>query len=148
MLSWRSHYTYIYLLLYVCVYRMGLSRWVNGKESSCNVGNVSSIPGSGRSPGGGHGNPLQYSCLENLTDRGAWWAAVHRVAKSLTQSDFACTHLTERPWPLKSPYTPLLVSRLFEQRLRYPEVLAEDTLPQGLNTCLLGVISCLAWIEC
>ena len=121
------------------------------KNLPANAGDIrdgGSVPGSGRSPGGGHGNPLQYSCLENLTDRGAWWAAVHRVAKSLTQSDFACTHLTERPWPLKSPYTPLLVSRLFEQRLRYPEVLAEDTLPQGLNTCLLGAISCLAWIEC
>ena len=43
------------------------------------------IPGLGRSPGGGHGNPLQYSCLENRMDREAWWAAVHRVAKSLTQ---------------------------------------------------------------
>ena len=44
-----------------------------------------SIPGSGRSSGGGHGNPLQYSCLENPMDRGAWWASVHRVAKSQTQ---------------------------------------------------------------
>ena len=42
------------------------------------------IPGSGRSPGGGHGNPLQYSCLENSMYRGAWWAAVHGVAKSQT----------------------------------------------------------------
>ena len=41
-----------------------------------------SVPGLGRSPGGGHGNPLQYSCLENSMDRGAWWATVHRVAKS------------------------------------------------------------------
>ena len=41
-----------------------------------------SISGSGRSPGGGHGNPLQYSCLENPRDRGAWWATVHGVAKS------------------------------------------------------------------
>ena len=44
-----------------------------------------SIPGSGRCPGGGHGNPLQYSCLENPLDRGAWWAAAQRVAKSQTQ---------------------------------------------------------------
>ena len=43
---------------------------------------VGSIPGSGKSPGGGHGNPLQYSCLENPMDRGAWWATVHRVTKS------------------------------------------------------------------
>ena len=43
------------------------------------------IPGSGRSPGGGHGNPLQYSCLENPLDRGAWQAVVHRVAKNWPQ---------------------------------------------------------------
>ena len=42
------------------------------------------IPGLGRSPGGGHGNPLQYSCLDNLMDRGSWWAIVHRVTKSWT----------------------------------------------------------------
>ena len=49
------------------------------------VRDVGSIPGSGRSPGGGHGNPLQYSCLENPMDRGAWWATVHRVAQSWTR---------------------------------------------------------------
>ena len=48
------------------------------------IRDVGLIPGSGRSPGGGHGNPLQYSCLENPMDRGAWWATVHRVAKSHT----------------------------------------------------------------
>ena len=49
-----------------------------------NVRDVGSIPGSGRSPGGRHGNLLQYSCLKNPIDRGAWWATVHRVAKSRT----------------------------------------------------------------
>ena len=53
-------------------------------ESACNVGDMGSIPGSGRSPGEGNGHPLQYSCLENLTDRGAWWAIAHGVAKSRT----------------------------------------------------------------
>ena len=53
-----------------------------GKESACNAGNLGSIPGSGRSPGVGNGNPLQYSCLENPMDRGAWRATVHSVAKS------------------------------------------------------------------
>ena len=48
------------------------------------IRDVGSIPGSGRSPGGGHGNPLQFSCLENPMDRGAWQATVHRVAKSQT----------------------------------------------------------------
>jgi len=54
---------------------------------------VGSIPGSGRSPGGGHGNPLQYSCLENPTDRGAWQATVHRVANSWTQLKQLSTHV-------------------------------------------------------
>ena len=49
------------------------------------AGDAGSIPGSGRSPGGGNGNQLQYSCLENPMDRGAWWAAVHGVAKSQPQ---------------------------------------------------------------
>ena len=59
------------------------------KASACNAGDVGSIPGSGRSPGEGNGNPLQYSCHENPMDRGAWWATVHGVAKSQTRlSDF------------------------------------------------------------
>ena len=53
-----------------------------GKESACSVGDPGSIPGLGRSPGEGNGNPLQYPCLENLMDRGTWWAAVHGIAKS------------------------------------------------------------------
>ena len=56
-----------------------------GKESACNVGDKGSIPGSGRSPGGGHSNPLQYSCLENPMNGGAWWAIVRGVTKSQTR---------------------------------------------------------------
>ena len=66
--------------------------WLSDKESTCQAGDESSIPGSGRSPGERNGNPLQYSCLDNPMDRGAWQATVHGVAKSWTQlSDF--THL-------------------------------------------------------
>ena len=54
------------------------------KNPPANAGDAVSIPGSERSPGGGHGNPLQYSFLENPMDRGAWWATVHGVAKSWT----------------------------------------------------------------
>ena len=53
----------------------------DGKESACKVGDLGSILGSGRSPGEGNGNPLQYSCLGNPMDRGAWQGAVHRVTK-------------------------------------------------------------------
>ena len=54
------------------------------KASACNAGDLGSTPGSGRSPGEGNGKPLQYSCLENPMDGGAWGATVHRVTKSLS----------------------------------------------------------------
>ena len=54
------------------------------KNLPANAGDASLIPGWGRSPGGGNGNPLQYSCLKNPTDRGAWWPTVQRVAESDT----------------------------------------------------------------
>ena len=66
----------------------GLPQWPSSKESACNAGvagDAGSIPGLGRSPGGGHGNPLQYSCLENPTDREAWRATVHKVKKNWAQ---------------------------------------------------------------
>ena len=53
-----------------------------GKESTCSAGDPGLVLGSGRSPAEGNGNPLQYPCLENLLDTGAWWAAVHGVTKS------------------------------------------------------------------
>ena len=66
----------------------GFPGGTSGKEPTANAGDIreaGSIPGLGRSPEGGHGNPLQYSCLENPMDRGAWWATVHGVTKSRTQ---------------------------------------------------------------
>ena len=69
------------------------------KNPPVNVGDVrelSSIPGLGRSPGGGHGNPLQYSSLENPMDRGAWRATVHRVAKSQTRLKQLSMHVLFR----------------------------------------------------
>ena len=76
------------------------------KASACNAEDLSSIPGLGRSPGEGNGNPLQYSCLENPMDRGAWWATVHGVAKSWTRlSDFTSlfTSLLFRAFRKASP---------------------------------------------
>ena len=67
----------------------------DGKASACNAGDPGSIPGLGRSPGEGNGNPLQYSCLENPMDGGAWQATVHVVTKSQTQlSDFTFFHFS------------------------------------------------------
>ena len=57
----------------------------NPPDHAGDAGDAGSIPGSGRSPGGGNGNPLQFSCLENPMDRGAWRAKVHEVTKSQTQ---------------------------------------------------------------
>ena len=68
------------------------------KSPSASAGDMGSIPGSGRSPGEGNGNPLQYPCLENPMDRGAWWATVHGVTKSqtqLTHSAYTYTQLYE-----------------------------------------------------
>ena len=64
---------------------MGFPCGSAGKEPACNAGDPGSIPGSGRSPGEGNGNPLQYSCLENPMDRGAWRAIVPGITKSQTQ---------------------------------------------------------------
>ena len=65
-------------------FSMGFPGGSDNKESASNVGDLGSIPGLGRSPGGRHGNPLQYFCLENLMDQEAWMALVHRVAESDT----------------------------------------------------------------
>ena len=76
-------------LLYVRLFLGGKHTCRGGskkhKESACNAGHPDSIPGSGRSPGKGNGNPLQYSRLENSMDGGAWQASVHGVAKSQTR---------------------------------------------------------------
>ena len=72
------------------IYNIGFPGGSEGKESAYNAGDLGSIPGLGRCPGEGNNYPLQYSCLENSIDRGAWWATVHGlqrvdVTKKLTQ---------------------------------------------------------------
>ena len=73
----------IFLVVTTFLLRWHLYSWASQvalvvKNPPANTGDSGSIPGSGRSPGGGNGNPLQYSCLENPTDRRAWWATVHQ----------------------------------------------------------------------
>ena len=74
---WESDFSH-------CCYFKSFPSGSDGKESVYNAGDPSLIPGLGRSPGEGNGNPLQYSCLEDSMDRGAWWAIVHGVTKSQT----------------------------------------------------------------
>ena len=64
---------------------MGFPGGSDSRESTCNAGNLGSVPGLGRSPGGGHGNPFWYSCLENPHGQRSWWTTVHGVAKSQIQ---------------------------------------------------------------
>ena len=74
-------------MIWLYYIKNGLPWWLSGKESTYNAGateDVGLIPGLGRTPTGGHGNPLQYSCLENPLDRGARWATVHWAAKNRT----------------------------------------------------------------
>ena len=75
---------YIYIKLSFFLPNKMSPRGSDGKESACNAGDLGSIPGLGRSPGEGNGNPLQYSCMGNAMDKGALWAVVHGFAKSQT----------------------------------------------------------------
>ena len=75
------------LLIGYTQYTMGFPGGSDSKESTCNVGGLDSVSGLGRSPGRGHSNPLQNSCLENPMDRGAWWATVHGSLKMLDMTE-------------------------------------------------------------
>ena len=77
-----THFQYAFECLQDSFPRQGFPGGIDGKASACNVGDLGLIPGSGRSPEGGTGNPLQYSCLENSMDRGAWWDTVVGLQKS------------------------------------------------------------------
>ena len=74
---------------------MGFPGGSDGKESACNVGNLGLIPGSERSPGEGNGTPLQYSCLENPMDRGAWWATVYGVTNDWATNTYLLMNVWE-----------------------------------------------------
>ena len=83
-MSWEiglDTYTLLVIIKWRTNENLGLPWWLSGKEPSCNAGDMGSIPKSGRSPGEGRGNPLQYYCLGSPMNRGAWRATVHGVSK-------------------------------------------------------------------
>ena len=96
---------------------MDFSGGSDGKESACNAGDPASIPGLGRSPGEEIGNPLQYSCLENPLDRGAWQVTVHglqRVRQTEQLTHTVCTFQISYPYIAPSPsLSPLVTTSLF-----------------------------------
>ena len=85
----------LYISVLTELTQLGLHGGSDGKESACNAEDPGLMPGSGRSLGEGNGNPLQYSCLENSMNRGAWWATVYGVTKSWTRLSDSHTHRTQ-----------------------------------------------------
>ena len=75
---------------------IGLARWLSGKESFCQCRNVGLTPGLERSPGGGNGNQLQYSCLKNFMDRGTWWATAHGTVVEMIERLTMCSGMETR----------------------------------------------------
>ena len=101
----------------------GLPQWLRGKGSTCNAedsGDTGSVPGWGSSPGGGHGNPLQCSCLENPTDRGACWATVHRVTKESEMTE-ATEHACNTTIKKKTNKKPEKQMETFWKSLSFPD---------------------------
>ena len=78
-------YIYIHIYIYIFIYLWGFPGGSNDKESTSNAGDLASVSGPGRAPGEENGYPLQYSCLDNSMNRGAWRAMVHGVTKSWTR---------------------------------------------------------------
>ena len=95
-----AHTLYIYIYL--------LPRWLSGKESACQAGDMGLVPRLGRSSGEGNGNPPQHSCLRNPMDRGAWQAIVHGVTKSRTQCNYTQIHIVTSMYRRSIPVSGLL----------------------------------------
>ena len=106
---------------------MGFHSASDGKESTCNAGDLCSISRLGRSPGEGNGNPFQYSCLENSIDRGAWWAILHKVTESDMTEQF---RVGTQPHPSAENWIKYLLSMALPTRTR-PSFLHSQFLPSG-----------------
>ena len=122
---------------------MGFPGGSNGKQSACNAGDPGSIPGLGKSPGEGQGNPFHYSCLENSMDRGAWQATVHGVTKSRTRLKQLSTFVSIKLYYIttlsdKVIYTQTLTSLPFTHLLSAPVRLPPALFPWKLQVEVSG----------
>ena len=128
-----TYHLYILYYIYIWVYK-DFPRGTSSKEPTCQWRRRKRLrfdPWVGRSPGGGHGNPLLYSCLENLMDRGAWRATVHGVAKSQTRLKW----LSTRAWV----YNPI-------ERQAFEDTLTKEKLPSGsLNSGMIRTQNIHSW---
>ena len=110
-----------------------------GKESACNAGNPGSIPGLGRSPEKGNGNPLQYSCLENSMDREAWWATIYGITESDT-TEQPTLEVKEKPVIFMLTFKPIFLIKFFlfcfvlffNKVLTNRSVMSDSLQPHGL----------------
>ena len=120
----------------------GLPGWLSSQEADCNAGGTKdgSVPGSGRSPGEGNGNPLQYSCLENPVDRGTWWAIVHGFEKSQTRLRWLSRHVQSwgrRRMPIsKNSRKPQTKALSFSERQVSLLLFLNKTCPNYKTNCI------------
>ena len=141
-LDWRRHkfwfyvyysWEYLCLLLYLLITNLIVfPDGSEGKESARKAGDPGSIPGLGRSPGEGNGNPFQYSCLENSMDRGDWWATVHGIIKSQTWLTHSHTQCNRRE-PFKALWNLFVLTCHLIKVLKKPP-LFEILLCQGTRS--------------
>ena len=133
-----------HIIFYVSSEKGGFPGGSDGKESACNVGDPGLIPGSERSPGEIHSNPLQYSCLENSVGSGAWWGTVHGASKSwtwLSNEYFPFQTMKQKQKINKWNYIKLnsicilrkLSTKWKGSLQKWEKIFANDTLNKGLN---------------
>ena len=148
--NWGYH-AYLIIFHFFSFLLMTFCGSSDSKESACNAGDLGSIPGSGRSSGEGNGNPLQYSCLENPMDRGAWRATVHEVTKSWTLLKRLSTQCNDYFW-LFTKFCKAIILQWKKKKKKNTGVgchslLQRIFLTQELNPGLLRCRQILYWLS-